>query len=216
MVGIDGPNTSASSRPTLAPWRASASARLTATVDLPTPPLPAATATTFLGPLSTALSLGAGTNAVTTSGITVTRLAPSALIACSSLDDELAALGQRIGVGRHVDPDQRVVALDLHAVHHPVADDVVAEGRVDDLAQCLLDGCFGDHRLPLRRCGLRPVPGGLLVWVISGGLGRSHPAARPGAPAWSSWPQDTPRCARSRPPSAAHARRPPPRRAPGH
>ena len=35
---------SASSRPTLWPWRWSATARLTATVDLPTPPLPAPTA----------------------------------------------------------------------------------------------------------------------------------------------------------------------------
>ena len=36
---------SASSKPVLWPWRASATARLTATVDLPTPPLPDATAT---------------------------------------------------------------------------------------------------------------------------------------------------------------------------
>src|SRR6478735_8773006 len=81
IVGIDGPNTSASSRPTLAPWRASASARFTATVDLPTPPLPAATAMTFFGPLRTALSLGAGRYAVLTSGMTVVRLAPRALTA---------------------------------------------------------------------------------------------------------------------------------------
>jgi hypothetical protein len=40
---------------------------LVATVDLPTPPLPAATAMTFLGPLSSALSLGGGWDAVTTS-----------------------------------------------------------------------------------------------------------------------------------------------------
>ena len=39
---------SASSRPTLAPSAASASARLTAVVLLPTPPLPEATATMFL------------------------------------------------------------------------------------------------------------------------------------------------------------------------
>src|SRR5947199_9929597 len=41
---------SASSRPTLAPAWASARARLTATVDLPTPPLPLATATTWRMP----------------------------------------------------------------------------------------------------------------------------------------------------------------------
>src|ERR1041385_4920774 len=36
--------------PTVAPWRASAAARFVLTVDLPTPPLPAATATMFLTP----------------------------------------------------------------------------------------------------------------------------------------------------------------------
>ncbi len=41
---------SASSTPTLAPSAASASARLTAVVDLPTPPLPLATAMMFLTP----------------------------------------------------------------------------------------------------------------------------------------------------------------------
>ena len=76
IVGIDGPNTSASRSPTFAPWRASASARFTATVDLPTPPLPAATAITFRGPFRSALSLGAGRYAVTISGTTLTRLAP--------------------------------------------------------------------------------------------------------------------------------------------
>ncbi len=41
---------SASSTPTRAPWAAQASARFAATVDLPTPPLPEATATIFLTP----------------------------------------------------------------------------------------------------------------------------------------------------------------------
>jgi hypothetical protein len=45
-----GPWMSASSSPTLAPVWASATARLTAQVDLPTPPLPAPTAITFLTP----------------------------------------------------------------------------------------------------------------------------------------------------------------------
>ncbi len=47
-----------------------------ATVDLPTPPLPAATATMFLTPGNSAFSLGGGWYAVTTRGITVTRPAP--------------------------------------------------------------------------------------------------------------------------------------------
>src|SRR5690606_15726859 len=45
MVGREGPNTSASSRPTRRPDRAAATARLLATVDLPTPPFAEATAT---------------------------------------------------------------------------------------------------------------------------------------------------------------------------
>src|SRR5579863_1209435 len=50
MMGTLEPYTSASSRPTLWPSFCSASARLTATVVLPTPPLPEATATRFLTP----------------------------------------------------------------------------------------------------------------------------------------------------------------------
>ena len=46
MRGSDGPYMSASSSPTLSPLCASATARFTATVDLPTPPLPEATAIT--------------------------------------------------------------------------------------------------------------------------------------------------------------------------
>ena len=46
MVGREGPYTSASSSPTDRPRAESAAARLTATVDLPTPPLPLATART--------------------------------------------------------------------------------------------------------------------------------------------------------------------------
>src|SRR6185503_3333169 len=45
MVGRDGPKMSASRRPTRSPDLAAATARLTATVDLPTPPLAEAMAT---------------------------------------------------------------------------------------------------------------------------------------------------------------------------
>src|SRR5437879_6442497 len=50
MIGTFGPYTSASSKPTLLPSFAKASARFTATVVLPTPPLPLATATRFFTP----------------------------------------------------------------------------------------------------------------------------------------------------------------------
>ncbi len=48
--GIEGPNRSASSTPTLRPSLARPTARLQATVDLPTPPLPDATAMMCLTP----------------------------------------------------------------------------------------------------------------------------------------------------------------------
>src|SRR6266478_7582808 len=50
MIGTFGPYTSASSNPTLWPSFANANARFTATVVLPTPPLPLATATRFFTP----------------------------------------------------------------------------------------------------------------------------------------------------------------------
>ena len=50
MVGMFGPYTSPSRMPTFAPDRMSAQARFTATVDLPTPPLPEETAIVFLTP----------------------------------------------------------------------------------------------------------------------------------------------------------------------
>ena len=54
-LGIDGPNKSASRTPTLRPSFASPTARLQATVDLPTPPLPEATAMMCLTPGSGSL-----------------------------------------------------------------------------------------------------------------------------------------------------------------
>ena len=48
IFGIDGPKISASSKPTLYPCFAKAIARFALTVDFPTPPLPEATANTFL------------------------------------------------------------------------------------------------------------------------------------------------------------------------
>ncbi len=50
ISGTLGPYTSASSKPTDAPRRCSAMARLTATVVLPTPPFPLATAIKFFTP----------------------------------------------------------------------------------------------------------------------------------------------------------------------
>ena len=60
MVGTLGPYTSASSSPTLKPMRASAMERLTASVVLPTPPLPEPTAMMASTPGSGCGPAGAG------------------------------------------------------------------------------------------------------------------------------------------------------------
>src|SRR5207247_9581216 len=60
ICGSDGPNTSASSMPTRAPQFCRARARFTATVLLPTPPLPDVTAITFFTPGRRFLSAGGG------------------------------------------------------------------------------------------------------------------------------------------------------------
>ena len=52
---MDGPYISASINPTLAPCLARATAKLLATVDLPTPPLPDAMAIIFLTPARASL-----------------------------------------------------------------------------------------------------------------------------------------------------------------
>jgi len=57
ILGIEGPKMSASMRPTDAPPLARATARLTARVDLPTPPLPEATAMMFFTPGSRGRSM---------------------------------------------------------------------------------------------------------------------------------------------------------------
>lgn len=50
ILGTDGPNMSASNNAVLRPFLARVTARLTATVDFPTPPLPDATTIMFLIP----------------------------------------------------------------------------------------------------------------------------------------------------------------------
>src|SRR5437660_6886576 len=67
IIGTFGPYTSASSNPTLCPRFAKASARFTAIVVLPTPPLPLATATRFLTPgigWRSACCMGAGRDGI--------------------------------------------------------------------------------------------------------------------------------------------------------
>ena len=81
IVGILGPEMSASTRPTFAPLAASATARLAATVLLPTPPLPEATAMIFFTPGRMVLLLRM---VVTREVIWITTLASLSTIVCTA------------------------------------------------------------------------------------------------------------------------------------
>jgi hypothetical protein len=114
---------SASKRPTRAPRSARPAARLTATVDLPTPPLPEATATTFLTP---------GRTSVSARSLGLQYFA----YACSDV-----VLVRRIG-GAQCERDGDSVAVDVEVVDEAEGDDVVAECGVLDGFEQLEDVVF--------------------------------------------------------------------------
>jgi hypothetical protein len=66
-------------------------------------------------------------------------LAPAALSRGLDAIDQLAAQHRRVRVGRDVELDQHVVALDLAAGVDAVADEVGVDRRVDDGGQDFLD-----------------------------------------------------------------------------
>src|ERR671938_493141 len=105
ISGMFGPWMSASSSPTLAPvWR-SATARPTAQVDLPTPPLPAPTATTFLTP---------GSWIVLQLADVVAGLLQEAVL-------------DRAGRGGQLEVERDAAALDLEVLDEPEGDDVLVQ-----------------------------------------------------------------------------------------
>jgi hypothetical protein len=75
---------------------------LTATVDLPTPPFPDATAMTFLTPESRFLSIGGGSEAVLTTASTWTEATPGTRSAarCTSARNLCRTASLIAGVGR--------------------------------------------------------------------------------------------------------------------
>ena len=77
IIGMLGPYRSPSIRPTAAPICASATATFAATVDLPTPPLPDATASAFLTPMGIA-AVRRSSGGTVNSSLRLTCLAPSA------------------------------------------------------------------------------------------------------------------------------------------
>ena len=174
---------SESIRPTRRRARSSASARFAATVDLPTPPLPDATATLKRtsgrmfaggGGRRPAPRGGGGPGALTSSRI-VTAETPgerAELLRRVALD----LLGRARRLRRDLEPEGDVAAADREVLHETEGDDVAREPREPDGLQDLEDLLFGQ----IGRCGHgmaklpRPRPGS------SRGIRRRPP--RRGAP----------------------------------
>src|SRR6476620_5125474 len=124
IIGMFGPVMSASSSPTLAPAWASATARLTLTVLLPTPPLPDPTAMTFL---------------------TFGRIA-SACCGVARPGGALDLVLQRAGRRRQLDRERHAGPVDRDRLDHVEGDDVAPELGFLNLAQSVEDRRFGERR----------------------------------------------------------------------
>ena len=142
ISGTFGPVMSASSRPTAAPSRASATARFTATVLLPTPPLPDATASTFFTPGSSCSGVrGAARRTVApqVSSTVSTPIGSSAAWTRVSISSLSGQAGRR-----QLDLERDLGAVDHEVPNHVPRDEVAAELRLLHLAQGLHHGGFGD------------------------------------------------------------------------
>ena len=151
MRGRLGPYMSPSSRPTFAPVRASAMARLAATVDFPTPPLPAPTAMTCATPgsarRSAVGSLGLRMREVV---VSLTVLTPGTAMTARArvlLDLPL----ERAGRGGEHQGEGDLAVLDHEILDHAQGHEVAAQIGVLHGAQGVQD-VFG--------AGVRHVAGG--------------------------------------------------------
>ena len=141
-----GPVMSASSRPTDAPAWASATARLTLTVLLPTPPLPDATAMMFLTP-GTSCSAWRGCDRRTIAPqVMSTRVAPMA--SERGVGRPLDLVLERTGGRRELDRHRQVGAVDDDVLDHVERDQVAPELGLLDRAHRVDDGVVGQagHR----------------------------------------------------------------------
>ena len=147
-----GPVMSASSRPTAAPARASATARLTLTVLLPTPPLPDATAITFLTPGQDLL--GRARRGAADRGAPVDREARDAHRVERAADLGLDLVLERAGRRGELDRERHVGAVDDDVPDHVPGDEVAAELGLLDGSEGIEDGGLGDgaHRVRVRSC----------------------------------------------------------------
>ena len=133
---------SASSTPTRAPSAASASARLAAVVDLPTPPLPLATATMFLTPGISLTPRWTACDVVFCETLTLTRATPGsfASASCDQALQEVVLASRRIA---ELDVDADAVAVDSDLAHRFRRDEIAARVGIGDAVQCLLDVGLG-------------------------------------------------------------------------
>ena len=170
---------SASSRPVLTPLAARPSARLTAVVDLPTPPLPEATAMMCFTPGTSMrppppVRLAAGADGAVAVAVAMSgrlrrcgrrrRRGPLGRHdggrrqhARHGADRLFAGLAQRLqggAAGRiDVEGDRDMAAAGGDAAHHAQRHDILAGRRVDDGFENAADGRFADFRHVARfRC----------------------------------------------------------------
>ena len=136
--------------PTRAPLFDSATARFTATVVLPTPPLPAPTAITFLTPGSGGLPCsGAETDRTTNRDCTSTLATPGSFATASrACARERVALGRR-RIGR-LDREDHAIAVDADVLDELERHDVGVQVRVRDGLERIQDrfGCHKKFSLP--------------------------------------------------------------------
>ena len=107
---------SASSRPTEAPSRASATARFTATVLLPTPPLPDATAMTFFTPGSSCSAVRGAARRTVAPQVRSTDSTP--IGSSAGVHARLDLVLERAGRRRQLDLERDLRAVDAQVPDH--------------------------------------------------------------------------------------------------
>ena len=138
---------SPSMMPTRPPHFASAMARFTATVVLPTPPLPAPTAMMFLTPSTGARPASGALTARTLAVIsTSTAFTPGSAMTAACACSRICSL-TGTGGGGELDGERHAIAVDAKLLDEPERHDVLVEVRIVDDLQGVEDGCFCNHGL---------------------------------------------------------------------
>ena len=139
---------SQSHKPTSAPERRSAAARLAATVDLPTPPFPLAIAITYSTPeifVVPVCPLEATSGGFVMSITTLVDVTPG-IAANTCSDSRLECLRHSRVIGRHTQTHQQIRSRDFDLFHQTKTDDVPAVTRKLNGLQALENEFFGEMR----------------------------------------------------------------------